>query len=79
VTTCGTSSLFVHVTVVPGGMVMFAGPKLKLSILTVAPLAGLSPGLIARLGLVPFVQAKAVTTTAANPNIHLVLFIEVLL
>jgi hypothetical protein len=46
-----------------------------LSILTVAPFAGLSPGLIARLGLVPLVQAKAVTTIAANPNIHLILFI----
>jgi hypothetical protein len=60
-------------------MVMFAGPKLKLSILTVAPLAGLSPGLIAKLGLVPLVQAKAVTTIAANPNTHMILFIYVLL
>jgi hypothetical protein len=41
VTTCGTSSLFVHVTVAPAGTVMVAGPKLKLSILTVALLAGL--------------------------------------
>jgi hypothetical protein len=56
-------------------MVMVAGPKLKLSILTVAALAGLSPELMAKLGLVPLVQAKTVTMIAANPNIHLILLI----
>jgi hypothetical protein len=41
----------------------------------VAPLAGLSSG-IAKFGLVPAANAKAVTTIAANPNIHFILFIS---
>jgi hypothetical protein len=60
-------------------MVMVAGPKLKLSILTVALLAGLSAAVAARLGTVPSAKAKAVTTVAASPNIHMILFICVLL
>jgi hypothetical protein len=58
---------------------MVAGPKLKLSILTVALLAGLSSGLFARLGLAPCAKAKAVNAVAINPNIHVILFIFVLL
>ena len=54
---------------------MVAGPKLKLSILIVATLAGLSPGLTAWFGLAPAVNANAVARIAADPNIHLILFI----
>jgi len=36
---------------------------------------GLSPGLVAEFALVPVVKAKAVTTSAVNPNINLILFI----
>jgi len=63
----------------PAGMVIVAGPKLKLSILTVVLLAGLSAGLAAKLGKVPWAKARAATTVAANPNIQMILFIPVLL
>jgi hypothetical protein len=78
-TTWGTSSLFVQVTVLPAGMVMAAGPKLKLSIFTSVPLLVVSPGLAAGLGLVPAVKANAIAKIAADPNIHLMLFIFFLL
>src|SRR4029077_8138334 len=79
VTTWGTSSLFVQVTVDPAGMVMVAGPKLKLSILTAAALADFSPELAARSGRIPTVKASATARIAADPNIHLILFIFFLL
>jgi hypothetical protein len=59
--------------------VMVAGPKLKLSILTVVLLAGLSSALIAELGLVPVVKANAIARIAADPKISLILFIFFLL
>jgi hypothetical protein len=43
------------------------------------PLVGLSAGLAAKLGLIPWTKARAATTVAANPNIHMILFICVLL
>jgi hypothetical protein len=44
----------------------------RLSILTMAPFEGWPPERMAGLGLVPLVQAKAVTITAANPNIRMI-------
>jgi hypothetical protein len=64
------------VTVVPAGIVIVAGPKLKLSILTVASSVDLSTGLIAKLGMVPWTKARAATTVAANPKINRSLFIS---
>jgi hypothetical protein len=59
--------------------VMLVGPKLKLSILTSALLAGLSPGVAAMFGRIPTVRANAAARIAADPNIHLILFIFFLL
>jgi hypothetical protein len=42
-------------------------------------LAGLSAGLAAKLGKVPWAKARAATTVATNPNIQMILFISVLL
>ena len=44
-----------------------------------AALAGLSTGLIAKLGLAPWAKAKAVTSVASNPKIHVILLIVFLL
>jgi hypothetical protein len=60
-------------------MVIVAGPKLKLSILIVAPLAGISLDAKAGLGLAPAANANAVARIAADPIIHLFLFIFFLL
>ena len=64
-TTCGTSSLLVHVTVAPTGILTSVGPKLKLSIFTEAPAAALSPELTARSGKLPGISASAVKTMRA--------------
>src|SRR5690242_20319300 len=61
--------------VAPTGTVTLAGPKLKLSIFTSAPLAGLSPELAARFGLIPTVNTSAIAKTGTNPRTHLFLFI----
>jgi hypothetical protein len=58
---------------------MVAGPKLKLSILTVEPPAILSPELSARPILAPALRTIATARIAAVPNIHLINVISFLL
>src|SRR5579864_3687216 len=58
-------------------MSMFAGPKLKLSILTVAPDAGLSPALPARSGLPSGINVSAINTIVDNPRNQVIFFMAV--
>jgi hypothetical protein len=58
-------------------MVMVAGPKLKLSILTTAPLAGLSTAFCAGIAADPALTTKAAATIAASATIHFTRLISV--
>jgi hypothetical protein len=72
-TTCGTSSLFVQVTVVPAAIAK-SGPKLKLSILTSAPDVVLLSALTDNLGVLMAAMTTADRIVALSTANHFVRF-----
>src|SRR4029077_2257904 len=53
---------------------MVAGPKLKLSIFTSVPVAGLSLALTAALRLAPWAKVKAINIVPTNTKIPMIFF-----